>query len=177
MTAILDSNFEAGTWDPLLWSLHLDKHLLQQQHTKKLQGTKTNCMHEQVGQIVNNKKQKGQKLNSYFWGIQRNSKVLHTIPVHSTTKWVGKAPKPPLLSHGPPLLSPHLRDQLTSPSGSKKTCYLFPLYGVPLKPCLNFSSGPLSISHWLNSPRTLVSDNLTFMWKYMFKQMPLHEHS
>ena len=27
---------KAGTWDPLLWCLHLDKHLLEQQNTKKI---------------------------------------------------------------------------------------------------------------------------------------------
>ena len=27
---------QAGTWDPLLQCLHLDKHLLEQQNTKKL---------------------------------------------------------------------------------------------------------------------------------------------
>ena len=32
-----------GAWAPLLQGLHLDTRLLQQQHTKKLQGTKNNC--------------------------------------------------------------------------------------------------------------------------------------
>ena len=27
---------QAGTWDPLLQCLHLDKHLLEEQNTKKL---------------------------------------------------------------------------------------------------------------------------------------------
>ena len=40
---------QAGTWDPLLQCLHLDKHLLEPQNTKKLQGTKNNCMHRAVG--------------------------------------------------------------------------------------------------------------------------------
>ena len=51
---------QAGTWDPLLQCLHLDKPLLQQQNTKKLQGTKNNFMHGQLGQIMNKKIQKDQ---------------------------------------------------------------------------------------------------------------------
>ena len=35
----------AGTWDPLLQGSHLDKSLLKPQNTKKLQGTKNNCVH------------------------------------------------------------------------------------------------------------------------------------
>lgn len=31
---------QAGTWDPWLQCLHLEEHLLKQQNTKKLQGTK-----------------------------------------------------------------------------------------------------------------------------------------
>ena len=38
-----------GTWDPLLQCLHPDKDLLEQQNTKKLQGTKNNCGHVQSG--------------------------------------------------------------------------------------------------------------------------------
>ena len=41
---------QAGARDPLLQRLHLDKHLLQQQNTKKLQGSKNNCVHVQKDQ-------------------------------------------------------------------------------------------------------------------------------
>ena len=49
-------HFETG-WDPrpfaaVLQSLHLDKPLLEQQNTKKLYGTKNNCLHAQLGQIL-----------------------------------------------------------------------------------------------------------------------------
>ena len=56
---------QAGTWDPLLQCLHLDTRLLGQQNTKKLQGTKNNCVHAQLGQILD-KIQKDQKPNSCF---------------------------------------------------------------------------------------------------------------
>ena len=43
---------QAGTWGPLLQCLHLDTPLLQQQNTKRLKETKNNCVHAQVGQIM-----------------------------------------------------------------------------------------------------------------------------
>ena len=47
---------QAGTWDlgpfsVVLQCLHLDITLFQQQSTKKLHGTKNNCVHVQLGQI------------------------------------------------------------------------------------------------------------------------------
>ena len=93
------------------------------------------------------------------------------IPAHSSTKGVGRPPKPPLCPYPPscPYRKPHLRDQLTHtptptphlPRGaSKGTSCLFSLplatAGAPVKPCLNFSSGLLSISTDL-SPRTQIT--------------------
>lgn len=43
---------QAGTWDPLLQYLNLDEHLLVQQNTKKLYGTKNNCVQVHLGQIM-----------------------------------------------------------------------------------------------------------------------------
>ena len=48
------------TWDPLPESLHLEKPLLQQQNTKKLQETENNCTRAQLGQL-SSKIQKGHK--------------------------------------------------------------------------------------------------------------------
>ena len=42
---------QAWDWDPLLQCLYLDTPLLQQQNTKKLHGTKNNCVHVPLGQI------------------------------------------------------------------------------------------------------------------------------
>ena len=52
---------QAGTWNPLLRCLHMDKRLLKQQNTKKLYGTKNSCVHMQLGQIMDNKIQRDQK--------------------------------------------------------------------------------------------------------------------
>ena len=49
----------------------------------------------QLGQIMNNKIQKDQKPNCHFWGVEGKIRVLHIIPAHSTTKEVGRPPKPP----------------------------------------------------------------------------------
>ena len=55
------------TWDSLLQCLHLNRCLLEPQNTKKLWGTKNNHMHGQLEQIMDNKIQKDQNLNCYFW--------------------------------------------------------------------------------------------------------------
>ena len=52
---------QSGTWDPLLQCLHLDTPLLEQQDTKKLFGTKNNCVHVQLGQILDKRDQKKKK--------------------------------------------------------------------------------------------------------------------
>ena len=71
----------AGTWDPLLQGLHLDKHLLQQPNARNLQGTKNYGMHVQLGPIMNAKIQKDQKSNCHFWwGLGSKSRVLCMIP-------------------------------------------------------------------------------------------------
>ena len=57
---------QAGTWDPLLQCLHLDTPLLQQQNTKKLYGTKNNCVHVQLGQILEPKDTEIKKPNCHF---------------------------------------------------------------------------------------------------------------
>ena len=58
---------QAGTWDPLLQCLYLDKHLLRQQNTKKTIRDESNSMHAQLGQIMNKKTKKS---NCHFGGVQ-----------------------------------------------------------------------------------------------------------
>ena len=52
---------QAGTWNPFLQCLHLDTPLLQQQNIKKLYWTKNECVHEQLGQILDPKDTKRSK--------------------------------------------------------------------------------------------------------------------
>ena len=59
---VLECACETG-WDrdPLLYSLHLDIPLLEQQNTKKLYRTKNNCVHAQLGKFWIQKIQRDQK--------------------------------------------------------------------------------------------------------------------
>ena len=80
-------------------------------------------------------------------------------PLHSTPP-KGRADS---LSHPSGLTPGHTPTQLTPPQGaSKGTCYLFSLpraaAGAPIKPCLNFLSGFLSISIDWGWPRMLIGN-------------------
>ena len=145
---------QAGTWDPLLQCLHLhlDKHLLEQQNTKKLQGTKNHCIHAQLGQIMN-KIQKGHKPTaiSEVPGAKAGSPAgsLHTAPPRGWTDHLSLPSIQP--THQPPP-SPHLRNQpLLLGERAKGTCYLFSLHRAaqaPVKLCLNSLSGLLIFIDW-----------------------------
>ena len=89
-----------STWDPLgqwLQSLHLDKHLLKQQNTKKWKGTKNNCVGANYGQEDTKKKKKNPKTkkshlkpNCHFWKAKSKSKIseakagYHSCHLHTT---------------------------------------------------------------------------------------------
>ena len=158
---------QAGTWDHLLQCLHLDKCFLQQQNTKKYKGL-NNCIHAQLGQLRNNKIQKDQKPNHHFWGVGSKSSVLHMILAHTTTKGVGRPPKPPSgLTLDLPLPSSHLRDQLSPPPapGSKQGNLLLVFSPSccstsPSKALPEFHFWPLINFYWLKSLRTQVSNTL-----------------
>ena len=57
---------QAGTWNPLLRCLHLDTPLLQQQNIKKLPGTKNNCMHAQLQEILDKRYKETKKSTTTF---------------------------------------------------------------------------------------------------------------
>lgn len=107
-------------WDTLLQCSHMDKRLLQQKNIekkkKKLQRIKNNCMHRQLGQIMNSKTEKDQKTNYCFWGSGSNNSFcawsLHMAPPGAG--WTTSAtllaqpldcPHPRLIwgTHSPPL--------------------------------------------------------------------------
>ena len=96
--SVIDS--ETG-WDlgPFAAGLHLDTPLLKQQNSKKLYGTKNNCMYVQLGQLTDKKIQKTKKKKKsycHFWRVWSKIWVLRMPPAHSTTLAVGKTPKSPL---------------------------------------------------------------------------------
>ena len=113
-------------WDlgPLAAVLAPDTHLLEQQNTKKLKGTKNNCPHEQLGQIMDKKIQKAQmpllKSREQRQGVGSKSRVLCMPPAHNITKGVGRPPKPPLQSDPRTILYPHpTQGTSSSPLGSE----------------------------------------------------------
>lgn len=124
---------------------------------RKAVRTKNNYMHVQLGQIIDRKIQKTKKLNCHFsragrenQGVGCKNRVLSMCPALSTTRGMGKplkAPSDPTPGHTPTLIP--YKEQTHSPLGvreSKGICYLFlfpsDAAGVPIKPCLNFLSGP-----------------------------------
>ena len=121
-----------GTWDLLLQRLHLDKHLSKQQNTKKFEGTKNKYTTVQLGQIINSKTQKITNPIATIEVSEQKQEPVHD-PAHSTTKGVGRPPKPPLW----PDPSPHIRDQLSLPSSGSKQGNLFLVFtpdGCSLSP-------------------------------------------
>ena len=56
-----ETGWDLGPFAAVLQCLHLDTPLLKQQNTKRLYGTKTNCVHAQLGQILDPKDSKRPK--------------------------------------------------------------------------------------------------------------------
>ena len=101
---------QAGTRDPLLQCLHLNTHLCATEH--KLYGTKNDCTHMRLGQIMNNRYKEGQNL--IVTSEVTGARVLCMIPVHAVwpTVWEDHSSHLSAESTYLPLLSPQLRKQL-----------------------------------------------------------------
>ena len=154
-------------WEDGLPCLYLDKHLLKQQNTNKLQGTKNNCVYAQLGQIMN-KIQKDQKPNCHFeTEIKAGYCTCTPHEAWTARQWADHPSHSCSLTTNLPLPSPHLRYQLTTPRRqSEPTCHLFSrphaVARVPAKTCLDFSSGFWSNSTDSRRSRTLVSNTGTW---------------
>ena len=77
------------------------------------------------------------------------------MPPALSTKGLGKPPKPPLWPNSGTHPYPHRRNQLVAPLtplrervSKQRSLFLLPpaRAGASVKPCLNFLSGPLSVS-------------------------------
>ena len=84
-------DWDLGLFAAVLQCLHLDTPLLEQQNTKKLDGTKNNCMHMQLGQILD-KRYKDQKNPTATFeeprakaGGREQKQVLCMPPTHNTS--------------------------------------------------------------------------------------------
>ena len=90
---LYETGWDLGLFAAVLQCLYLDKHLLEQQNTKKLYGTKNNCMHVQLGQIldqryrrpIKNSTAASEKLGEQKLGVGSKSRVLHMLPARNTT--------------------------------------------------------------------------------------------
>ena len=95
-------------------------------------------------------------------GVGGKSRVLRTPPALSTTKgWTDHLSHPSAQPLDTALPSLRTKNQLLPTSGSEQGNLLLVLAppavaGAPVKPCLNFLSGLLSISIDCGRPRTLV---------------------
>lgn len=163
---------QAGTWELLVHCLHLDKNL-KQQDTKKLKGTKNDCMPEQWDKLwtTRYKKAKTPTVTSEVPGAKTG---YHTWSLHTAAPNGGQTPKTPLrpehqnaptftlfretahqiISPNPPQLAP-------TKASSKGTCYFLlscATAGVSVKSYLNFSSDSLSISinHRIQEPSFVI---------------------
>ena len=130
----------AGTRDPLLQCLHLDKHLLQQQIQRNYKGLKiTACTHSWGKLWTRYKKTKNPPAASE--GPARDPCTQHDQGSGPPTQAT-----PLARPTAPPLPSTHLRSSSPPTSGSEQGHrYLLSLLPaaarVPVKLCLNFSSG------------------------------------
>ena len=101
-------------WDPLPQGLYLDIPLLEQQNTKKLYGTKNNCMHAQLRQILDKRHKETKKPNCFF---QRGwSKSSISIPPKGWAKHLSHLSCQ--ISGQPPTLTPY-KKQAHPASGSE----------------------------------------------------------
>lgn len=161
---------QAGTQDPLLQCLHLNRHLCATEH--KLYGTKTNCTHMRLGQIMNNRYKEGQ--NPVVTSEVTGARVLCMIPAHAVwpTAWEDHPSHLSAESTYLPLLSPHLRKQLIPlPPTTLREWARVPLVFVPSccstntnKALPKFLLWPLINLYWLQRPRTLVANNGTYFF-------------
>ena len=130
---------------------------------KKLQRIKNNCMHRQLGQIMNNKTEKDQKTNYCFWGSGSNNSFC-AWSLHVAPPGAGGPPQPPFWPN--PWTAPTLDsfEGPTHPLLKSKQGKLLLVFAVsfcspsPSKALPEFLICPLINCYWLKSPRTQVSN-------------------
>ena len=86
------TGWDLGPSDAVLQCLHLNAPLHEPQNRKKLEGTKSNCVHVQLGQILNKRYKKNKKAQlpllksqEQKQGVGSKSRVLCMPPAHNTT--------------------------------------------------------------------------------------------
>ena len=109
---------QGGTWDPLLQCLYGDTPLLQT--AKKRYGTKNDCMHAQLRQMLNERYKEVGKPNCYFCrafnkisGSGTKAEYCTCPPQTPPTKGWGKSPLWP--KHWTQPYSLHIRNKSSPP--------------------------------------------------------------
>ena len=100
-----ETGWDLGPFAAVLASGH---SLLEQQNTKKLYGTKNNCVHAQLGQILDKRYKKTKKAQlpllktqKQKHGVGSKSRVLCVPPARTTTKrWTDHLSHPSSLTPG-----------------------------------------------------------------------------
>ena len=88
---------QAGIWHPLLQCLHLDTSLLlEHRNTKKLHGTKNNCVHVELGQMQDERYKETKKIPTAAFEEPGAKAGYCAYPLHTTPPkgWGCKIPKP-----------------------------------------------------------------------------------
>lgn len=137
---------QARTWGPLPECLHLDKRPSEQHNTKKLQVTKNHNAYAPLGQ----KDTRSHKQTTFLrcWEHKQGGVPdPPTVPSRGTDHLNDAS----CLPHRPaPVVTPFQDGSSSSRGAGEGTCFLFLLpcaaVSAPIKPCLEFSSGLLSVS-------------------------------
>ena len=148
----------ACTWTHLSWS--------KQQNMKKLCGAKNNCMHAQLGQIMNKKIQKRPKKPQMATSEDLGEKKVSgakagycECPLHLTPQRGGQTTYQPLDNPlATPLSSPHMRNQLppSLPEENKNLFLVFaPSFGhrSPSEGLPELFVWPLVNFYWLGKAK------------------------
>ena len=141
---------QAGIWHPSLQCLHLDTSLLlEHQHTKKLYGTKNNCVHVESGPMLDERYKETKKSQlPLLKSLEQKQGTVH-IPCtqHHLREGAAKHPSHTLT------LTPHKEQALPPPPRGASEGNPDAL-GAPVKPCLNLASDQfLSINEAKNPGR------------------------
>ena len=162
--SINETGWDLGPFAAALQCLHLDTPLLEQQNIEKLYGTKNNCVHGQLEQILDPKDTKRPKRpNCHFWGAWSKNRVsgvkagycicpLHTTPPKGWGKHLSH-PSGPTPGHIP-TLTPYKKEV---PLGKQRSL-LFVLAPArcsrgPNKALTEFPGWPLVNFYWLGKAK------------------------
>ena len=167
-----ETGWDLGPFAAGLQCLHLDTPLLQQQNTKKLSGTKNNCMPAVRVNSGPKRYKETKKPNCHFWRAWSKSRgwgpragycahPLHTPPPKGWAKHLSH-PSGPTPGHTP-TLTPYKEQARPSQGANKQGNLLFVLTAHccsrgPSKALPEFLVWTLINFYWLRRPRTLVGN-------------------